>query len=98
MPTPAQQDLIDAIRRALSADADVEAAWLAGSLGAGGGDAFSDVDILALTAERRVGEVVARYGADLSAIAPTVLVNTLFGRVVSVVTDDWRRFDLSFVQ
>ena len=57
-----------------------------------------DVDILALTPAGRAGEVAKRYAADLSAIAPAVLVMTLYGRVVSAVTDDWRRFDLSFVE
>jgi len=98
MITDAQRGLIDAIQACLSVDPEVEAAWLAGSLGAGGGDAFSDVDVLALTPADRAGDVAARYAGDLSAIAPTVLVMTLFGRVVSAVTDDWRRFDLSFVE
>lgn len=98
MASEAQQSLIDAIRAALSDDPEVEAAWLAGSLGAGGGDAFSDVDILALTPSGRAFDVARRYAANPSAIAPTVLVNILFARVVSAVTDDWRRFDLSFVE
>src|SRR3954468_11752878 len=98
MVTDAQQGLIDAVQRCLAADSEIEAAWLAGSLGAGGGDTFSDVDILALTPAGRAGEAARRYAADLTAIAPTVLVMTLYGRVVSAVTDDWRRFDLSFVE
>ena len=98
MVTDVQQGLIDAIHAALAADTDVEAAWLAGSLGAGAGDAYSDVDILALAPTGRASAVAARYAADLSVIAPTVLVNILFGRVVTAVTDDWRRFDLSFVE
>lgn len=98
MTTVPQRELIAAIEACLSADPDIEAAWLAGSLGAGRGDAFSDVDVLVLTAQGRVADVVKRYGADLSGIAPTVLVNTLFGRVLSVVTEDWSRFDLSFVE
>ncbi|MBX3485066.1 hypothetical protein [Phenylobacterium sp.] len=98
MTTGAQRALIETIRAVLSGDSDVDAAWLAGSLGAGGGDAFSDVDILALAPAGRAGEVAARYAADLSAIAPVVLVNVLYSRVVSAVADDWRRFDLSFVE
>ena len=96
MITDAQRSLIDAIGEALSADPQIEAAWLAGSLGAGGGDAFSDVDVLVLATG--AGEAAQRYAADLSAIAQTVLVNALYGRVVTAVTDDWRRFDLSFVE
>src|SRR5215472_15997186 len=98
MITDVQQELIEAIRACLSADPDVAAAWLAGSLGAGGGDAFSDVDVLALAPAGRAGAVAARFTADLSAIAPTVLVMNLSGRVVSAVADDWRRFDLTFIE
>lgn len=98
MTTETQAALIDTIRSVLSADPDVEAAWVAGSLGAGGGDAFSDVDILIMAPAGCASEVAKRYAGDLSAIASTVLVNLLFGRVVSAVADDWRRFDLSFVE
>jgi predicted nucleotidyltransferase len=97
--TADQQSLIDAIRRALEADHDVDAAWLAGSLGRGKGDAFSDVDVLVLAIDERSGDVMARYAADVLVIAEPVLVNPLFGgRVLNVVTADWRRFDLSFIQ
>jgi predicted nucleotidyltransferase len=97
--TAHQQSLIDAIRRTLEVDHDVDGAWLAGSLGRGRGDAFSDVDVLVLAGDGRLDHVMARYAADVSAIAEPVLVNLLFGgRVVSVVTADWRRFDLSFVE
>jgi predicted nucleotidyltransferase len=94
--TEDQQVLLDAIVTVLQHDAAIDAAWLTGSLGAGGGDRFSDVDVLVLTAD--AAAAVARYAADLSAIAPTVLVNVIYGRVVNAVTEDWRRFDLSFVQ
>jgi predicted nucleotidyltransferase len=92
--------LIEALAAALEADADVEAAWLAGSLGRGGGDAFSDVDILALAADGRSGEASARWANGGAAkVAEPVLVNALFGgRVVNVVTADWERFDVVFVQ
>lgn len=97
--TADQQALIDAIRRVLEADDGVEAAWLAGSLGRGAGDAFSDVDVLVLTADGRLSEVAERYAADVSAIAEPALINPLFGgRVLNVVTLDWARFDLSFVE
>ena len=97
--TADQQSLVEAIRKVLEADEAVDAAWLAGSLGRGKGDAFSDVDVLVLAVEGRLGDVVARYGADVSGIAEPVLVNPLFGgRVLNVVTADWRRFDLSFIE
>jgi predicted nucleotidyltransferase len=97
--TTEQHDLLDAITAVLSADPQIEAAWLAGSLGFGGGDAFSDVDVLALAAGAPAREVGHRYTRQAAAIAPPALVNPLFdGRVLSVVTMDWRRFDISFVE
>lgn len=97
--TKEQQSLISAIQHALEADRDIEAAWLAGSLGRGKGDAYSDVDVLVLAVDGRLTDLMARYAADLSSIAAPVLVNTLFGgRILNVVTSDWERFDLSFIE
>jgi predicted nucleotidyltransferase len=97
--TAEQEALIDAIRRVLEADPDVQALWLAGSLGRGGGDAFSDVDTLVLAADGKLGAVMGRYAADISPIAAPALVNPLYGgRVLNVVDVDWRRFDLTFVE
>ena len=98
MPTAEQQALIDAIAARLQAEPKVHAAWLAGSLGKGEGDAFSDVDVLALVGEGPVGGVSSEIARDLTSIAEPVLVNMLFGgAVLNVVADDWRRFDISFV-
>ncbi|HUO89118.1 MAG TPA: hypothetical protein VMU08_08085 [Rhizomicrobium sp.] len=98
MPTAQQAALIDRIKRVLEADARIEAAWLAGSLGKGKGDRFSDVDVLALCTDGKAGEVSAAY-ADPSAIARPVLVNLLFGGyIVNVVTEDWQRFDIVFLE
>jgi predicted nucleotidyltransferase len=90
---------LDAITTVLSGDPQIEAAWLSGSLGFGGGDAFSDIDVLALVAGEPAREVGRRYAKEASSIAPAALVNPLFdGRVLNVVTMDWRRFDISFVE
>ncbi|WP_293903676.1 hypothetical protein [Phenylobacterium sp.] len=98
-PTREQQDLTETISRVLGADPAIEAAWLAGSLGRGAGDAFSDVDILALVTTGPAGETGRRYVNEIPAIAEPVLVNPLFGgRILNVVTADWRRFDISFVE
>jgi hypothetical protein len=97
--TAEQQDLLDAIGAALSADLDIEAAWLAGSLGDGGGDAFSDVDVVALVGRGSASDVGRRYAQGISSIAPPALVNPLFdGRILNVVTIDWRRFDIVFAE
>jgi hypothetical protein len=97
--TAEQRDLVDAIRGVLEADTAIEAAWLGRSLGRGAGDEFSDVDVMALVAEGPAFAVGQRYASEVGRIAEPVLVNTLYGgRVVNVVTDDWRRFDLSFIE
>jgi predicted nucleotidyltransferase len=99
MPTPEQQDLIDRIAALLRAQPEIEAAWLAGSLGKDQGDAFSDVDILALASDGEAAALSAALPDKLQAVAKPVLVNVLFGgRVINVVTDDWRRFDINIVE
>ena len=98
MPTEQQQSLIDNIAGALGRDELVAALWLSGSLGSGQGDAWSDVDVLALV--RGVGalDVGRHYSANPNAIAETVFVQPLYGgAVVHCITPDWQRFDLSFV-
>jgi predicted nucleotidyltransferase len=95
--TLGQQELIDAISGVLEADERIGAAWLAGSLGKGGGDEWSDVDVLALATGAPVPEVSADFARNIDRIAEPVLVNPLYGgAVLNVVTADWRRFDISF--
>jgi predicted nucleotidyltransferase len=99
MPTTDQQHLIDEIARRLDAEPTVEALWLAGSLGKGQGDAFSDVDLLVLVADGPAGEVSARLARDLAPALRVVLLNSLYGgRVLNMVTADWARFDLTLVR
>lgn len=94
-----QRALIDAAHRTLSGDPQIEALWLAGSLGDGRGDAFSDVDFLVLVADGKVADAAARYARDIAAIAEPALVNQLYGgRILNVVTTQWQRFDLTFVE
>lgn len=96
--TADQRETLAAIRRVLDADPEIEAAWLSGSLGRGSGDTFSDVDVLALVASS-AAQVGLRYAREIDAIAPPALVMPLFGgRVLSVVTNEWQRFDLTFVE
>jgi len=97
--TAEQQDLLAAIQRVLEADPEIEAGWLGGSLGRGAGDAFSDVDVVALVVGRPPAEVGTRYAREVAAIAEPALVQPLYGaRILNVVTTDWRRFDISFVE
>jgi predicted nucleotidyltransferase len=98
VPTDAQTSLIGKITTALQADARIGSAWLVGSLGRGNGDAFSDVDVMVVVADDAFDAAFKAWSADLSAIAPAVLINVLFGRVLNVVVDDWSRFDLTFMR
>ncbi len=99
MPSAEQQCLIDALHRLLEAETRVEAAWLAGSLGRGAGDEFSDVDLLVLVEEGAAASASPAIVEGLGAVVKPVLVNRLYGgRIINVVTDDWQRFDLSIVE
>jgi predicted nucleotidyltransferase len=94
-----QQALVDALKAHLERDAGVEAAWLAGSLGAGGGDALSDVDLLVLAGADGWQALSARPSQSLKPALDLVLLNRLFGGLVlNAVTADWGRFDLTLVE
>ena len=96
--TPAQQSLLDTLTRVLSADARVQSAWLTGSLGKGGGDAYSDVDVTVVVPDATFDATLAAYSGDLSVIANVVCINIVHGRVLNAITDGWERFDLTFVK
>ena len=99
MTTPIQQGLIDRITLLLEAEPAAEAAWLAGSLGLGRGDDVSDVDVLALASDGQADHLSAAVSDELSSIGKPVLVNALFGgRVLSVVTEEWARYDISIIE
>src|SRR5512147_591747 len=94
-----QRTLIDAAHRTLFDDPEIEAVWLAGSLGDGRGDTFSDVDFVVLVVDGEVADVAQRYARDAAAIAEPALVNQLYGgRILNVVTKHWQRFDMTFVE
>lgn len=93
---PEQQALIDRLVAVLSADARIESVWLYGSLARGEGDAWSDVDLVAVVAEDVLSAAVREYGSDLSAVAEIVHKQVLFGRIIHAVTEEWGRFDLTF--
>jgi predicted nucleotidyltransferase len=94
--TAAQRRLADRLAQVLEADTQVLGAWVAGSLGKGTGDRYSDVDVLVLAAGDPA-ELAARYHCDADAITGTVLALLHLGRVVSCVTPAWDRFDLTFI-
>jgi predicted nucleotidyltransferase len=96
--TPAQQALIDAITRTLSADARIQSAWLTGSLARGAGDEFSDVDVTVIVADASFDEVLRRYRNDVSKIANVIRSQIVHDRVLNSITETWERFDLTFVK
>lgn len=99
MITVEQHQLIGQVTQFLVRDEDIEAVWLAGSLGAGRGDEFSDVDLVVMAKDGKAGDVSARLVEIMTEAVQPVLLNKLFGaRVLNVVTPDWRRFDLSIIQ
>jgi len=95
--TPEQQALIAALSSALGADPQIESLWLAGSLGASDGDAWSDVDLVATAPADRIAPLLAHYAATPPLVVGIVHSFTLYGRLLSAVTADWQRFDLLFV-
>lgn len=97
MITTAQQGLADAIAEALQGDQRIEAAWLAGSLGRNQGDAFSDIDVVVLCTDGTADTIAS--DPRLLDFARPVLVNALYGgRILNVITPQWQRFDLVFIE
>jgi len=97
--TDAQQALVDALVACLEREPGLEALWLAGSLGAGQGDAWSDVDLLALAGADGWEAISAKLQRDLVPALDVVLLNPLFGgRVLNAVTAGWGRFDITLVE
>ncbi|HXQ09907.1 MAG TPA: hypothetical protein VN805_02800 [Caulobacteraceae bacterium] len=97
--TEEQGALLEALAAHLEREPTVQALWLAGSLGAGEGDAFSDVDLLVLAAEGGWQDLSETLARSLAGAFDAVLVEPLFGgRVVNFITADWARFDLTIVE
>ena len=97
--TPAQQQLVESAQRRLERDERIGALWLAGSLGQGKGDAYSDVDLLACCTEGTSQAVAQDIVADFATIAPPLLVMELFGgKVITTVCEGWGRLDINFTE
>ncbi len=92
--TPDQQSLLEALETALRPEARIGSAWLTGSLGAGRGDPWSDVDItLVVAADDLPGMLSDLMRAD-GPLPATALRLSQFGRLVNGTTPDLLRFDL----
>jgi len=97
--TAVQSDLLAAIEQTLWNDPRIDGLWLSGSLGQGGGDDYSDVDVIARVGDPPASRIGREYAERADEIVPVVLVNLLFGdRVLNVVTRTWERFDILFLE
>ncbi|MES2340557.1 MAG: hypothetical protein V4597_02680 [Pseudomonadota bacterium] len=95
--TEAQAALAGLVAAALGADPRIRSVWLSGSLGRDGGDAWSDVDLVAEVAEADRAACLAEYRQGRPDMPPMVLAKALYGRILTAITPDWERFDISFV-
>lgn len=88
-----QADFLADLRRRLDSDAQVRAAWLAGSFGRGNADRYSDIDMHLLLADVDAFRGGAR--AWLESLRPLVLYKLLFdGQMVNALTDEGLRIDI----
>lgn len=70
-----QTRLIREIVGRLRLDGRIAAVWLGGSLGRGGGDALSDIDVVLITALGRTGEVVASLSELIGSAGSPALIH-----------------------
>ena len=91
-----RDELIERLTARLRADDRVQAAWLGGSLGRGTADQFSDVDVIVATDDPKA--YAAGWDAVADRIAPIVHRQRMGDgttTVVTHVTGDWLRFDVT---
>ena len=84
----------------LDGDHRVRGAWLAGSLGRGSGDDFSDIDLVVVVEPRDLEGFLDEWDAAIAASVRVVLRQRIpFGEMVVLnhVSADWVRFDVSVV-
>jgi predicted nucleotidyltransferase len=95
--TPEQQSLLDQLVTALRPDDRIGSAWLTGSLGAGRGDAWSDIDITLVVAAGDIQDLLGDLMRPDGPLPATALRLSQFGRLVNGTTPDLMRFDLVLV-
>lgn len=95
--TETQAALAGLVAAALGADPRVHSVWLSGSLARDGGNAWSDVDLVAVVAEADRPLCLADYRLGQPGMPPTILARALYGRILTAVTPEWERFDISFL-
>ncbi len=92
--TPDQQSLLEALETALRPDTRIGSAWLTGSLGAGRGDAWSDIDITLVVRADDMPGLLGDLMAQDAPLPATALRLSQFGRLVNGTTPKLQRFDL----
>lgn len=91
---------LDLLSDLLRADQRALGCWLAGSLGRGDGDEWSDLDLLVAVDPTSQNAFVAHFESQVTVRADIVLGKRLelgTATVLSYVTDEWVRFDVSVV-
>lgn len=74
------------------------AAWVIGSLADGGGDAYSDVDLLVAVRDGDFAAVVAAWPQFLAQLTPTVFARQIGAKdkpTITAITPEWLRFDIT---
>ncbi len=94
--TDDQQALLDQLTTVLAADARIRSVWLSGSFGRGQGDAWSDIDLTVVADEADLPACLDDYQGAAPGLPEVVLARVVYGRLVTAITPDWRRFDLAF--
>ncbi|MDP3853057.1 hypothetical protein [Phenylobacterium sp.] len=92
-----RDDLIAAFAAHAEADPRVLALLLGGSLGAGGGDAYSDADLIVVLAPEHHGAFVEQVRAWAGEIAAPVLWRQVYPGLplFHAITPGWIRFDIT---
>jgi predicted nucleotidyltransferase len=93
-----QWETCEQISAALWRQSSVRALWLSGSLARDQADQFSDIDLVALIAGASVDDAVSNIESLLASQFTVVLFRKPGDqdhRLLNLVTDDWKRFDLS---
>jgi len=95
--TDSQRALVRRLAEVLASDVRIEATWLSGSFGRGEGDAWSDIDVIAVVDEEDRAACLAEYAGPRNPVGESVLLLPLFGRIAHAVRPDWERYDLLFL-
>jgi hypothetical protein len=90
----AEAELVDTVVAALRDDERLRGLWLTGSLGAGIGDAFSDVDMFLLVPAERVDEYAAAWPAFAERFHPLLARRIGPAPVFAHVLPGWLRWDV----